>query len=368
MDNPAAPVRQWKTEQGGGAIGFLLTDVPEELIHAAGFFPYGIVSGVAELEKANTHLQAWACSYSRSCLALGLGGELDFLDGLIIPQTCDTTRMLLDLWEQVKPFRFMDNFRLPRQSGRSSARNYLTSELDRLKQGLEQFSGRAIEIKKLKESIALYNSNRKLMRKIYGIHALKPSLLNSRELYTLINGAMIMPRERVNALLNQITESLESTLNGTEDKEHLRLLLSGTLLEPFEILDFIEEAGGTVVADDFQNGYRYIEADVNIGENLMAALADRQLNRIPSSAFDLERRPRRGFLTGLARENNVRGAIFLHLTFCEPENFDYYDNLQAMQKAGIPATRIETQFGRFGLGQMRTRINAFMEMVGGDSL
>jgi len=75
---------QWKVETGGKVIGFLLSDVPEEIIHAAGFFPYAIVGGSTNLEEANSQLQAWACSHSRSALARALEGKLDFLDGLII--------------------------------------------------------------------------------------------------------------------------------------------------------------------------------------------------------------------------------------------------------------------------------------------
>ena len=85
-ENPDWKVRQWKEQGGGRAIGFLLTDVPEELIHAAGFFPYGISGGHARLDFADAHLQTWACSFIRSSLALALEGKLDFLDGYYTPE------------------------------------------------------------------------------------------------------------------------------------------------------------------------------------------------------------------------------------------------------------------------------------------
>lgn len=359
---------QWKVETGGKVIGFLLSDVPEEIIHAAGFFPYAIVGGSTNLEEANSQLQAWACSHSRSALARALEGKLDFLDGLIIPHTCDTMRMLLDLWQQLRPLPYMENFRLPRQVNRSSAKKYLMGEMERIIEGLGLYRGSNITKEELQASINLYNQNRLLMRRMSELHSLNPNLITSRQLYTVINAAMIMPREKVNRLLKQIIADLEQGLVNTANTRQLPLLMSGTLLEPLEVLEYVEEFGGTVIADDFQNGYRYIEADVNTAFDPLEALADRQLKRIPSAAFDIKQNPRRFFLTNLAKEKEVRGAIFLHLTFCEPENFDSYDNLKAMQAAGLPAIRIETQFGDTGLGQIRTRIHAFMEMVGGESL
>ncbi len=337
------------------------------MLHAAGFFPYGIVGGSTNLEEANAHLQAWACSHSRSSLARALEGGLDFLDGLIIPHTCDTMRMLLDLWAQIHPLPYMENFRLPRQVNRSSARRYLLGELTRIKEGLEEYRGAPIKNEELIRSIELYNQNRKMLRKLNDLHSRYPGLFSSRQLYTVINASMIMPREEVNRLLQVSLEQLEEKENKEAKNGHMPLLMSGTLLEPFEVLDYIEEFGGTVVADDFQNGYRYIEADVSTAEDPLEALAERQLNRIPSAAFDVEYNPRRHFLTRMAKEKKATGAILLHLTFCEPENFDGYDNLKAMQAEGFPAIRIESQFGGTGLGQARTRIHAFMEMIGGGS-
>ncbi len=365
--DPAEEIRQWKKENKGKAVGFLMTDVPEELIHAAGFLPYGITGGNAEMELAETHLQPWACSYVRNSLSLALGGKLDFLDGLIIPHTCDTTRMLLDLWKHIRPFPYMEDYRLPRQVDRPSAGKYLIKELERIKCGLEQYAGDSIDPDTLKKSIILYNQNRELLRKVFDIHAQDPAIISSRQTYTLINGAMVMPRERVNELLNHLVDILDESNNYEADGNFLRLLLSGTLLEPFEILDLVDSCGGAVIGDDFQNGYRYIETDVLVRDDIIEALAERQLNRIPSAAFDIKERPRREFLAELAKRKKANGVIFLHQSFCEPENFDYYDNLKAMKSAGIPAIRLETQFGRSSMGQMHTRTQAFMEMLGGGS-
>jgi len=60
------------------------------------------------------------------------------------------------------------------------------------------------------------------------------------------------------------------------------------------------------------------------------------------------------------------GLIFLHLKFCEPENYDYNDMREGLNSAGIPNLRLETEFTNPSLGQIRTRLEAFIEMIGGD--
>lgn len=367
-EKPDWQVQQWKEQENGKVIGFLLTDVPEELIHAAGFFPYGISGGRARMEFADAHLQSWTCSFVRSSLSLALEGKLDFLDGLIIPQTCDTTRNVSGIWQHASPLPFLQEYRLPRQVDRPSAREYLIYELTRLKEELEKFSGREITAEKIKESIALYNENRNLLARLFVLHEQNPAAISNKELYMIVEAAMLIPKETLNGYLNKLVNVLDGEVAAAENKEtKTRLFISGTLLEPLEILDFIDENGGVVVGDDLKNGFRYIEGQIEEAGDPLEALADRQLKRIPGAFYDPPHDPRRHYLVKMAREKRVQGVIFLHLRNCEPENYDYYDNVQALEKNGIPAIRIETEFVTAPSGQIRTRVEAFLEMVGGEN-
>ena len=363
--SPGEQAAQWKKEQKGKVIGYMLTDVPEELVHAAGFLPYAVNAEDGRLEYADAHLQTWACSFTRNCLAAAVQGKLSFLDGIVIPQTCDTTRMLMGIWKHTNPLPFMENYRLPRQVDRPSAREYLRGELERLKKSLESYGGREIKEVELAASISLYNSNRDLLRQLYAIHVEVPQLLSGKELFIIIKAAMVMPREKVNILLQELLNHLKNEKARYGKNNKIRLLISGTLLEPLEILDYIAEAGGVVVGDDFKNGSRYLECDAAEDKNPLEALVDRQVNRIPSALFDPKKGLRKTYLVNLSREKRADGVLFLHLKFCEPENYDYFDNMLAMEKAGIPAIRIETAYGGLPQGQLQTRIHAFMEMLGG---
>jgi bcr-type benzoyl-CoA reductase subunit C len=366
-EDPGREARLWKEETGGKVIGFFLTDVPEELVHAAGFFPFGIYGGNKGINLADAHMQAWTCSYVRSSLAMALGGALNFLDGLVIPQRCDETRMVMGIWKHQRPLSFMDNFRPPRQVERPSVKNYYLGELRRFKNKLEEFRGSEITDEELERSIRLYNRNRTLLGKLFDLHRQDPSLLSSRELYNVIRASMIIPREKLNQLLTQLLDTLGSKVSKEADRR-IKVFISGTYLEPLEIADYIEENGGTIVGDDLKNGSRYFDGNVLEEGDLLQNLVERQLSKIPSASFDTSVNPRKHFLVKDLQEKNADGVILLHLKYCEPENFDYYDMKQALEKAGIPVQKIETEFGETSLGQLRTRVQAFMEMLGGVDL
>ncbi|OAT85260.1 2-hydroxyacyl-CoA dehydratase subunit D [Desulfotomaculum copahuensis] len=362
---PGRHAREWKKEHGGRVIGWLPADVPEELIHAAGFMPFGVPGGHSGVGLADAHLQGWVCSLARSCLALAVQGQLEFLDGLIIPHICDTTRMLGGIWQHVHPLPFMEYYRLPRQVERPSARRYLQAELQRLKSRLEEFSGREISPEQLNRSISLYNRSRSLLRTLSRLHRENPGRLGSRMFYDVVKSAMFMPREKYTGLLEKLVNCIQKEKMERPASVRIPLLLSGAVAEPPEILDMIDQAGGAVVADDMQTGYRYFAVDAPEDGDPLAALAVRQLNQIPGALFDPRNNPRAAFLVEKARNHGVAGVIFLHLKYCEPENYDYYDNQQALDRAGIPGLRLETELGTSSLEQMRTRLQAFLEMVEG---
>lgn len=363
VNEPYAEARK-RSAGGQKVIGWLPTDVPEELIHAAGAFPVGILGTNDRIHLADAHLQIWACSLMRGCLEQGLNGTLDFLDGIIIPHTCDTTRMLVGIWRHVLNTPYIDNYLMPRQVDRPSARSYLQGELGRLKNNLEKYTGKIITEEALKVSINIYNANREAMRRLYDYHAIYSGVISSRDLYTAIKAAMFMDKEEHTELVGELLQEFR-TIEPKQD-DRIRLALSGGVWEPPEILDIIEELGGVVVADDLMTGAHYIEPDVDTKGDLLDALAIRQLNRIPFGGFDRTTRERRGYLVDTAKMADVRGMIFLHLKFCEPENYDYNDMKEAMNQAGIPNIRLETEYANTSLGQIRTRLQAFIEMMGGD--
>ncbi|MCL6479036.1 MAG: 2-hydroxyacyl-CoA dehydratase family protein [Peptococcaceae bacterium] len=364
LEDPVSYVRRLKSDRKIKVVGWLLTDVPEELIHAAGALPFGITGNRESLSQADAHLQVWACSLMRSCLGMGVQGKLNFLDGLIIPHTCDTTRNLGGIWKQVRPLPLMENYLVPRQVDRPSARPYLVGELGRLKARLEQCTRTEITAGKLKESISLYNRNRRLMRKLFARHVENPQILNNRAIYDIIKSSLYMPKEDHNRLLAELDQALDNEPGaGDNGKGYVRLVLSGKVWEPPEIMDILDRERVVVVGDDLATGHRYMTPDVPEKGDPFEALAHRQLSRMPCACFDTGMRSRWRFLVDMARGSGADGLVFIHLRFCEPENFDYPDMKSACESAGIPSIRLETELGNISLGQLETRLQAFLEMI-----
>ena len=114
---PDTAAIQERKRQGDKVFGWLCTYVPEEILHAAGILPVRITGYDREtdLDDGNAYLYVNNCSFSRSCLQMGLAGEYDFLDGVVGASTCDGARRLFDIWRNYIGTPFHHVISVPRK-------------------------------------------------------------------------------------------------------------------------------------------------------------------------------------------------------------------------------------------------------------
>jgi bcr-type benzoyl-CoA reductase subunit C len=363
--DPYPMLRAWKKEGGRKIIGSTLADVPEELIHAAGMLPFTILGTNKSILRASTHLPDNACSQARSDLELVLTYQKDFFDGYVLPQVDDTSQHLCDIWRRNVPWEYFESFLLPRQVDRPSAREWLLDETLRLKRSMESFAGREISEEHLWESIGLYNRNRGLLRHLYEMKRTHPDLITNRQLFDIIKSSMWWPKEEHNRLLERLISGIEETDPGGKKGKSTRVVLSGIVWEPPEIMDILDQSGLKVVGDDLCAGWRYIHPDVEVNGDPLKAIVDRHFKKGPfTPIYDKGDRVFENLLT-LVRRNKAEGVIYLHIKFNESQDYDLPDLIGNMEREGIHIFVVETEYQTTHLAGVRTRIQAFGESLAG---
>ena len=365
-ENPYRRLADWKAASGRPVVGCFPMYVPEELVHAAGALPVTILGSEEPITAANDVLQSYVCAVVRSSFDLALRGELDFLDGMIFPDICDTVQCLADLWAVHLPKPFNHSFALPGKVNSPSTRPYLLSQLGQIKAGLEQLTGRSIGDDALWGSIAVYNEHRAKMRRLYDLRRRNPGLLGARQMLAVVVSGMLMPKEDHNRLLDGLLAAAAGRSAPAEGR--VRLLLAGNLCdepEPTAMLDMIEEIGGVVVDDDLYTGRKYFSGDVKPDGDPLEALADHFLDFSPCPSRHDPAKDWPGYLIDLAQQSAAQGVVLLTLKYCEVLAFDLPYVTSRLDAAGIPHFLIETDHEMASLGQVRTRLQAFVEMLGG---
>jgi bcr-type benzoyl-CoA reductase subunit C len=366
-NEPFGQLRAWKARTGKKIIGSTLTDVPEELVHAAGLLPFTILGTNRAIRHAASQLPDNCCSLDRSNLELVLTYEKDFFDGYILPQVDDTSQHLSDIWRRNVPNEYFDSFLIPRQVNRPSARSWLRDEIRRLKGSLEGYTGKAITNAALWDSIGAYNENRKLLRELYDRTRRQAAGLSNRQLFETIKSSMFYLKEEHNRLLNRLLSSLSGEQgpagDGVQPGKGPRLVLSGIVWEPPEILSILDESGALVVGDDLCEGTRYIEPDVTTNGDPIEALVERHFRRGPFSPIHDEGEKMVSNLLGLVKERKADGILYIHVKFNESQDYDLPDLKRAMVREGIPMLVLDTELQTTHLAQTKTRIQAFLESL-----
>jgi len=125
----------------------------------------------------------------------------------------------------------------------------------------------------------------------------------------------------------------------------------------------MDEMGIFVAYDDLTVGSRYFSYEVKEEREVLHLLADSYFLRIPNATVE-GNEARLGFILEQVRKNCLKAVIFIHLKFCEPLIFDYPDLKKGLDQKGIPNLFIETELHSLNAGQIRTRLQAFSEMLG----
>lgn len=359
--NRHAYAQQWKAASGSKMLGYLCTYVPEELIYAAGVLPVRIMGNRDPQSAESPNIYSWYCPYCRDCLYQGLAGKYSYLDGIVGGHTCIHMRGVFDSWEKHVTRSYSYHVYVPYHVKSPHASKLVTTEFDQFKTSLEGWLGKSISEENLDRAIQAYNTNRDLLSRINALRKVDPPLLSGAEATEVVLSSMLMDKEEHNALLEKALADLPQRLD--KPKRQVRLMLLGAENDDVDLVRLIESLGTNVVVDDYCTGSRYYEEQVPPGTDRMKTLAARYLKMPMCPEKDLVDRWRPARLEKLAREYQVRGAIITQQRYCDRFGWDIPVIQERFNANAIPSLVLELDT-TVPIGQLRTRIEAFVEMLG----
>ncbi len=361
VDTPYAYATRWKDRRRRPVVAHFCSYTPEEVIWAAGALPLRIFGSSVRILAADTHLQSYACSLVRGAMEDALAGRLDFADGFVFPHTCDSIQRLSDIWRLNVPHGFHLDAVLPVKLDTPSAQEYMRDIVKRFASDLEARLAVRISDESLRAATRLYNRLRQGLRELYRLRSEQPAAMPGSVVHAISRAAMVMDREVFVDGLEQMLAALDRADAAPSGRK--RLILSGGLCSMPDIYSLIEKAGGDVVWDDLCTGSRYFDGEISDEPSLLDGIADRYRERMvcPAKHMDLTRRGTH--LVQLAKTHRAGGVVFVLLKFCDPHAFDYPYMKEMLDAAGIPSLLFEIEDRQIGAGQVRTRCEAFIEMI-----
>ena len=361
VTNVSETILTYEKELDRPVIGVMPAYFPMELIEAAGGYPVQLWGNNLPIEKADAYLQSYCCSVARSVMELEMRGISHMVKAYAFTSLCDTLINLREIYRRVfsKPTLELS---IPITQTAIARHNYLESVVKSVTAGLEKITGNKITPDSLDTAANLYGRTRALQRRLYRVRCQKPGLVKSLDFYTAIKSGFFLPGHVYNRMLDELLQKLEGleAHNGSRPK----LLLSGMVFDPLAIHKIIDESGACVVDDDFANGWRTVsKGDLKVA-NLVEGITDFLFNPAPCCCIYNPDNDRHPYLLNRVKESGADGVLFWYVKFCEPDAFDRPQLMKQLKDANIPVSFIDLELTMTNFDAVRTRINAFCEMLG----
>ena len=356
----------WKKRTGGKVMGYFCTYVPEELLYAADILPVRILGSHEPQDVTEPHMFGMYCPFSRDCLAQGLKGKYDYLDGIMIAHSCLHIRQTYSSWEKHVPRDFSYYLPVPQNLQTKHATPYLAEEYKDLKKALEDWIGREITQDDIQRGIDIMNENRSLIHKIYDMKLEENPVVNGEETMQVAITQQLIDKRDHSILLKKYIEHL-----ATDNKKYTdtRLMILGSENDDIDFVNMVEGCGSTIVIDEHCIGTRYFWNNVEQenGDDKLVQIAKRYVEKPPCPTKDWMERHRVTHILELAKKYDVKGAILIQQKFCDPHELDIPAIKKALAEVGISTLFLEFDV-TVPIGQFKIRVEAFLEMIDDDDL
>jgi len=335
-------VKAWKARTGGLAVGYMPVWVPREILHAQGVLPVGIMGAGEDLEiiRGDAYYQSYICHIPRSTIELALNGSLDCLDGMLFPAICDVIRNLSGIWKLTFADKLVRYYDQPQDFDAARGGVFVRHEVEELAADLARRGARPLEAEALRRSIAAFNENRRLVRGLYQLRRDTPWKVPTHELYVLLRAGLVIPVEEHTEMLGAYREAVLADA-ARRPMDQARVVLAGSFCEqpPLGLIKTLERSGCYIVDDDFVQVHRWIQGDVPLEGDPLAALVQASLtDAIPHPTRYSEGETKGQDLVDRVRRSGAGGVLFCAPSFCDPALLDQPMAITAIEKAGIPWT------------------------------
>lgn len=358
--NPKKAMDDYKAETGKGAVGIMPIYAPEEMIHATGYLPMGIWGAQGKaISKARTYLPAFACSIMQQVMELQCEGAYDDLSAVLFSVPCDTLKCLSQKWKGTSPVIV---FTHPQNRGLEAANQFLVTEYELIRKQLEAILGVKITNVALENSIAIYNENRAVMREFVKVAADYPQVIDAVSRHAVFKARQFMLKEKHTELVKELIAEVKAM--PVQPWDGKKVVVTGILLEPNELLDIFNEFKIAIVDDDLAQESRQIRVDVLDGEEGPLYRMAKSWQQMYGCSVATDTKKGRGkMLINKTFQTGADAIIVAMMKFCDPEEWDYPVMYREFEEKGIKNLLIEVDQEVSSFEQVKTRLQSFVEML-----
>jgi len=360
------------SEQGKKVVGTYCVFSPHEIAMAADAIPVTLCGTKEEpIAAAEEKLPRNLCPLIKSSYGFAVTDTCPyfyFSDVLLAETTCDGKKKMYELMGEIKPMHVMN---LPQQGEGEENLKFWETEMKRFKSFLEESFDRKITDEDLKAAIKLGNRERQVMKDLHELNRVKPAPLSGKDMMMAqwLKGFNVDKEAGIHLIEDLITETRDMIKEGKSPytTETPRILLTGVPIGAGseKVLEILEESGASVVALENCTGYKGLDRMIDEEKEPMKAIAEKYLST-PCSCMT-PNNSRLDLLSRLAKDYQVDGVVDLTWQACHTYNIESYQvGKFVKEELKMPFIQIETDYSNSDRGQIKVRVEAFLEQIQGE--
>lgn len=362
LESPLNRLVEQASGNGRIPIGYSCSFVPEALLMADRLFPVRLhATGVAGTELADNYLSSLVCSYTRSLLEFAMDDRYDLIRGWVHVPSCAHMQRFIDNLDYLRKPAFSHVIDVPRKVSGVTLK-WLDEELHMLADNLSSHFGMDMGEASIRKAIDEWNHFAGTIQAIGELRKMPNPPLTGAEFHSVVMACLASPKDLILPCVEELHQALQHQ-EGTGNCRARLMVVGGHLHDP-EFIRIIESLGALVVADRFCTGSIPGLGPVHVNGDPIRALAEHTFEKTvcPRMMEDFDRRLR--IITDTVRDFRVDGVVLEIIKFCDLWGVDAMTLVKALRAEGIPVLKLEREYRTTGEGQLRTRVQAFLESMG----
>lgn len=365
-------VRQAK-ERNEIAIGSTCSLIPEPLLNLSGCFSVRLrAPRTGSIEMGTYYMTSIMCEACRAILERAIEGGYQFLDCMLTPDSCAQMNRCVENMEHQKLCSnegfFVTYADVPMKSDGTALNHYVRQMRQYVLEPLEQRFGIDTSEEALMEAVELHNRVCRLIHAIGDFRMEEKPRITGYEFAVLCLATYCCPKQPLITLLEETLAELSDRQPDQRTPYRARVVLAGSEIDDPELIRMIEEAGALVVADRFCLGSFPGREEIRLreGEDALTGICRHYMEggQCPRFMNTEKIAERHKYMDGLARRFHADGIIYQQIKFCDYWGYERaYASHVMREEFGYPVLSIDRPYAVGNAGQLRTRVQAFVESM-----
>ncbi|MBQ3380683.1 MAG: 2-hydroxyacyl-CoA dehydratase [Oscillospiraceae bacterium] len=362
-------------KQGRKCVAYICENTPEPLLNLPGCFSVRLrAPRTGSMEMATYYLTSFLCEYSRALLERAIEGGFNFADCLIAPDGCSMINRcaenmeLLHTMDAGKDHFFYEHMEIPMKADDNGLNLYVLQCRNHILNPLRDHFGIDVSDAAIRKAVEEHNRICELIRAIGDFRKGDKPRITGYEFSVITMASYAAPKDLLIDRLEKTLKELKTRKPDEESPYRVRVALVGSEIDDPDFIKLVEETGAYVCVDRYCYGSFPGREPITLTdeEDALTQICRQYMMRgqCPRYMNTAKLLDRRSYVDELAKEYGADGIIYEQVKFCDPWAYDRMLGSHIMRNEyGYPVLSIDRPYTVSGVGQLRTRIQAFIESV-----